>query len=659
MAQPPSLVIGTAGHIDHGKSALVKALTGTDPDRLKEEQERGITIDLGFAHATMGGVQVAFVDVPGHERFVRNMLAGAGGMDAVLLVVAADESVMPQTREHFEICRLLGIERGLIVLSKADVADPEMLDLAALETRELVAGSFLASAPILPVSARTGAGLDALRAAIAALAGTTVHRGRAGVARLPVDRVFTMKGFGTVITGTLVSGRVAEGDELAALPEGRRVRVRGVQVHGRQVAGTDAPRRVALNLGGVDVGELSRGVTLATPGSIAVTRRFDARLELIPGARPLRHGARLRVHHGTSETIGRVAVCASRATPDAAWRQAQVGEALVAVPAGGEAYVRIRLDRPAVLTRNDRVVLRAYSPPATIGGATVLDPGPTVAGLRRADVLRRFEEMDAPAAGAADGQLSRWAGVWLRDAAGRGLDTCDLVARGGVSPEAASKGLAAFADEGRAVVVAGRAFDADALRGLQARVLTEITAHHRTHPRDEGMPREAARERAAGKAAPVLFDAAVAALVEAGALTGRERLALAARAPATSPGERRAYETIETLLRTAGLAPPDLPTIGAAAGLAPADLEHALRTLTRERRLARLGTLHFHVDALETLKAEVRALGAARPAGAPATVDVSTFKERYGLSRKFAIPLLEWLDRERITRRVGAGRIVL
>src|SRR5262245_60614256 len=275
-----SIVVGTAGDIAHGKSALVKALTGTDPDRLKEEQERGITIDLGFAHATIGAVDVGFVDVPGHERFVRNMLAGAGGIDAVLLVVAADESVKPQTREHFEICRLLGIERGLIVLTKSDLADPDMLDLAALDVRELVAGSFLEPAPIVPVSARTGAGLDALRAAIASIARTSVRPGRGDAVRLPIDRVFTVKGFGTVVTGTLVAGRVSENDELIALPDDRRVRIRGLQVHGQPVRTVESPHRVAVNLGSVDVHTLARGVTLATPASLPVTRRVDVHVEL-------------------------------------------------------------------------------------------------------------------------------------------------------------------------------------------------------------------------------------------------------------------------------------------------------------------------------------------------------------------------------------------
>src|SRR5438067_1805748 len=262
-----SVIVGTAGHIDHGKSALVRALTGTDPDRLKEEQARGITIDLGFAHQTIGGINFAFVDVPGHERFVKNMLAGVGGIDLVVLVVAADESVMPQTREHFDICRLLHVRAGLIALTKSDLADADMLELARLEVRELVAGSFLDGAPIVPVSVRTRDGLDAFRAPLPDIGRAAAARAADGAARLPIDRVFSMKGFGTVVTGTLVSGRIAVDDELAIEPGGRRAKVRGVQVHGEKRREAIAGERSAVNLAGVEVDEISRGEALVAPGA--------------------------------------------------------------------------------------------------------------------------------------------------------------------------------------------------------------------------------------------------------------------------------------------------------------------------------------------------------------------------------------------------------
>ena len=303
-----SIVVGTAGHIDHGKSALVQALTGIDPDRLKEEKARGITIDLGFAHAAIGDCHVAFVDVPGHERFVKNMLAGVGGIDVVLLVVAADESVMPQTREHFDICRLLRVPTGIVALTKADLVDADTLELVPLEVRELVAGSFLAGAPVVPVSARTGQGLDQLRAALVTQGAAARARSAEGVARLPIDRVFSMKGFGTVVTGTLVSGRIRPDDELLIAPGERRVKVRGVQVHGARHAEVVAGQRAALNLAGVEVDDVQRGQTLHVPGTLEQSRLADAVLDVLPDATPIKHGARVRFHQGTSEILGRVAI---------------------------------------------------------------------------------------------------------------------------------------------------------------------------------------------------------------------------------------------------------------------------------------------------------------------------------------------------------------
>nr|MBA3950047.1 selenocysteine-specific translation elongation factor [Acidobacteriota bacterium] len=302
--------MGTAGHIDHGKSALVRALTGTDPDRLQEEKARGITIDLGFAHYRQGDLNVAFVDVPGHERFVRNMLAGAGGFDAVLLVVAADESVMPQTREHLAICRLLGLTRGIVAITKADAADADTRAVTELDVRELIAGTFLEDSEIVAVSARTGEGLDALRAAIARLGAGGHARAASGPVRFPVDRAFTIKGFGTVVTGTLVSGTIEEGAEYALLPAGRTVRIRGLQSHGEAKAHVEAGNRLALNIGSIEVSEIQRGDTIAAPGAFTVTHRFDAIVEN-DSARPIRNGARVRVYQGTSESTARLTIGAA------------------------------------------------------------------------------------------------------------------------------------------------------------------------------------------------------------------------------------------------------------------------------------------------------------------------------------------------------------
>ncbi len=630
-----SLVIGTAGHIDHGKSSLVLALTGTDPDRLKEEKARGITIDLGFAHARAGDVNLAFVDVPGHERFVKNMLAGVGGIDAVLLVIAADESVMPQTREHFAICRLLEIPRGVIALTKADLADPETLDVARMEVRALVAGSRLAEAPVVAVSARTGDGLDALRDALAAVASASPARAAAGAPRLPIDRVFSMRGFGTVVTGTLTEGTLHAEDELVVLPRGLRVKVRGLQVHGAAQTVAEAGRRVAVNLGGVEVADVSRGDTLTAAAAFDVTRRFDAVVELLPDAKPLRHGARVRFHHGTAELLARVALAAEYQTPAAAQHGGHTEDGPIAELApGARAFARIRLEAPAVLTRGDRFVLRQYSPPMTVGGGTVLDPLPARSPIRTSAARARFARLAS-----SDGEAAM---AFVEDARTAGLEAAALARRAGAAPA------------GDVVTIGTAIFALRVVTEAEARVLAGVEAYHRAQPLAEGMPREEARERLVGAASPALFDEVVQRLIRAGKLTGRDRLALPGRGVSLSPEEARAQAGIERVYREAAFAPPDLASAAATAAVTAAVADRVAKLLVRQKTLVKIDTLLFHAETLERLKRDVAAMK-----GKTATVDVAAFKERYGVSRKYAIPLLEWLDRERVTRRVGDARMIL
>ena len=498
------LVVGTAGHIDHGKSTLVQALTGIDPDRLKEEKARGITIELGFAHAAIGDARVAFVDVPGHERFVRTMLAGVGGVDFVMLIVAADESVMPQTREHFDICRLLGIADGCVVVTKADAVDADTQALVALEVAELVHGSFLEGKPVVTVSARTGEGLDALRAVLAAAAARARPRPEDGIPRLPIDRVFTMRGFGTVVTGTLVSGRIAVGDELALVPGEGATKVRGLQVHGHPEDVATAGQRVAVNLGGVELDEVSRGQTLTAVGGLSITRRVDVDLELLASARPLKHGARVRVHQGTAEVLARVSIA---------------GADVAEVPAGGRALARLRLESAAALTRGDRVILRSYSPPLTIGAATVLDPAPTAPGIRSAAGLRRLEELrgaDAPAALAA----------MVRDRGLRGLPLADAVARAGIVPQQVEAACRALEHAGVVRRAGERLVSAAALATVSDKVAALVGEFHAQHPISEGLPREEARARLFAGVDAAIFEAVMQQLVKSRVLVDRERLAL-------------------------------------------------------------------------------------------------------------------------------------
>lgn len=667
-----ALVIGTAGHIDHGKSALVRALTGIDPDRLKEEQERGITIELGFAYTAIGDLTVAFVDVPGHERFVRTMLAGAGGVDAVLLVIAADESIKPQTREHFDICRLLAIPRGIIVITKTDAADAEMVELASLEARELVAGSMLADAPLVAVSAHTGDGLDQLRAAIANLASDASGQDSRGPVRLPIDRAFSVRGFGTVVTGTLGDGVINVGDSLEILPTLESVRVRGLHVHNKAAETVIAPSRVAVNLGGIDLDHVSRGMTLAAAGSLAVTRRVDVRLELLPDALPLRHGARVRVYQGTSEVVARVTLSAVRsralrlpdrsraarlpdrshtpgpteasrehAATEADWTRIEAGVVDAAVPSGGEALARLRLMHPTVLTHGDRLVIRAVSPAVTIGGAVVLDPEPPSGGVRRVRAADRLKVLTTS-------NPVSWADAVLVDAGIRGLTTGDLARRGGLRFEDARAVVHALVTRGAAMRAGDAVVNADAAATARRSIVRLLTAFHRSNPEEPGMPREMLREQS--RVGPKLE----ALLLGLGQIvTGSDRLALASHKPAVGGDDERVRAAVETILQKSGVQPPDVPSLAATAGTTPAIVQKALVALVKAGRVQRLDLLWFHTATLDALKAQVKGLGAG------AVFDVATAKTRFGVSRKFAIPLLEYLDRERITRRVGDRRVVI
>lgn len=650
------IVIGTSGHIDHGKSTLVKALTGTDPDRLKEEKARGITIDLGFAHFESGGVQFSFIDVPGHERFIKNMLAGISGIDGVMLVVAADESVMPQTREHFDICRLLEVKAGLVALTKMDLVDEETLELVTMEVRELVDGSFLENAPLVPVSATTEQGLDELRAALENLARALPARQARGAFRLPIDRVFSVKGFGTVVTGTLVAGVVKADDELEVVPGGRRVKARGLQVHGQATEVAESGQRVAINLQGVEVGELARGDTLTTTSTLEATRRFDAVLRLLPEAKALRHGARVRVHQGTSEIIGRIALASHAQATDTL--EADV-EPLNELEAGESAYVRIRLETPVALNRGDRFVVRRYSPPLTIAGGSVLDPLPSRSPIRTAAAARRFGRlaiaMTDVSSSADDVEAVE---VLLEERGELGVPRSWLTSRLSIPPADVPAVVAQLKSDGRLLQIDDLLVGADVMRALDDRLLRALETYHRQHPLVEGLPREEVRTRVFAKASPAVFEYLVHALAEKGAITARQWLALASHHVSVSAEETRVMEAVVDVYRQAGLAPPDRAALATIVGAPEAVLERAVQLLLKQQALVKLGTLLFHRDALEALKRDTIALKTSTTAG-PAHVDVAGFKDRYGITRKFAIPLLEYLDRERITRRVGETRIVL
>ncbi len=630
-----AVVVGTAGHIDHGKSALVEALTGTHPDRLAEEKRRGITIDLGFAFLPLPDVHLAFVDVPGHERFVRNMLAGATGIDLVLLVVAADESIKPQTREHFDICRLLGISRGVVALTKADLVDAETLELVRAEVQDFLRGSFLEQAPVIATSVRTGQGLEELKAALREVALTAPARDSQHYARLPVDRVFTMRGFGTVVTGTLVAGTIRTGDELELFPNRLRVRVRGVQSAGRATPEVRAGQRAALNLSGVEVEQVHRGMVLATPGRLRTTQELDARVHLLAGARPLRDRTPVHFHLGTAETVAEVLLL-------------DTAELLP----GQSALARLRLRQPLVALPGDRFILRQFSPVTTIAGGVVLDLPEKLGRLRdpaRLALLARLEQASAGERLAA-----------LIQTSASGVSMAEAIARTGLR-DAEIRRLAAELEQQRRCLTVSQ----DPWVAVAPQVLEQCIAHlqqvleefHRTRPLAFGMHKQELRDRAARRLHPAVFEAALARAAAHGLVEIRgDQVARAGREIKLTPEEQQARARLESLLEQAGLAVPRLSDILPRLPVDASRGMHLVQWLIRQGVLVRISeelVLHRSaIDRLRALLADYRRRHGER-------ISVPAFKDLIGLTRKHAIPLLEYLDREKITRRVGDERIIL
>lgn len=630
-----SIIIGTAGHIDHGKTALVRALTGVDADRLPEEKRRGITIDIGFADLDLGEVRVGFVDVPGHERFVKNMLAGAHGIDVVALVIAADESVMPQTREHFDICRLLAVRQGLLVLTKKDLVDEELLELVRSETEELVAGSFLEGAPIIAVSSRTGEGIDALKDALREAGLAVAARSADFIARLPIDRSFTMRGFGAVVTGTLIAGELTEGDELELLPAATRVRVRGVQVHGSAVTKAVAGQRTAINLGGVEAAAVERGMILAPPGRLLPTQAIDALVNLLESApRPLRSRQRVRIHLGAAEALARVRVLS------------EGGE----IKPGQSGLVQLRTEAPIVGVLGDRFILRSYSPQVTIGGGLILDPFPT---------RHRAREIAATRAGLeilSQGDRAQQLAVFVAGADGNGLRRADLATRTAwrnkVIDAAVNEALARGAIvEAEGVLIGRERFDE-----LKQSVLGEVAGHHQREPLLRGLAKEVLRERVFAHAPIEVFRGVLGVLEKEGALVAeKEVVRLREHTRELSSEDAELRDRLERIYHGAGLAAPGLTEALAGAGLAAQQGRKILQLLIDSGRLVKVhGEMFFHRAALDDLIRRVREHGAKHQA-----IDVAAFKDLAGISRKYAIPLLEYLDRQRVTQREGDRRIVL
>jgi selenocysteine-specific elongation factor len=628
MTQPPgaSFVVGTAGHIDHGKSALVKALTQIDPDRLEEEKRRGMTIDLGFAYMTLpSGRRVGIIDVPGHQRFLKNMLAGVHGMDAVLLVVAADEGPRPQTREHLAIIDLLGIEHGLVVVTKADLVDDAWLALVREDVTGMLAGTSLQRAPIVAASSVTGEGLTELKAALDGELANTLVRPDVGRPRLPVDRSFAMSGFGTVVTGTLVGGALRQGAEVSVLPSGRRVRIRGLQQHNQPVDEAYPGSRTAVNLSGLDHSEVHRGDVLALPGTLPPSRRLDVRLHVLPAAgQPLHHRQRLLMYHETAEVMVEISLLERDE-----------------LPAGETGWAQLFAVEPLVALDGDRFILRVPSPPATVAGGVIVDRAPRRHRRRDSALISNLvaRERADPATvavlelvkhpwGLRDNELARFLGV----PSGQLVEVLAPLTAGGVVRRLPSGWLAR-----------------DQWDGLQARVTTSLEAYHQAQPLRRGMPKEELRSRTS--IPTELFAEVLGLLADEGRIVERAgEVAVATHEQRLSTEQETVLGAFLAELESQPFNPPPLAELLRRHALTPALLQY----LVADGRVVRVNEdTVFARSAYEQALTRLRAHLIEHR-----TLTVAAARDLLGSSRRYVLPLLEWMDAQKITRRVGDDRIL-
>ncbi|HSV72196.1 MAG TPA: selenocysteine-specific translation elongation factor [Chthonomonadales bacterium] len=626
-------IIGTAGHVDHGKTTLIKALTGTDTDRLPEEQERGMTIDIGFAALRLpDGTTAGIVDVPGHERFVKNMLAGAAGVDVALLVVAADEGVMPQTSEHLDILQLLDVSAGVVALTKADTVEPEWLSVVEEDLRAHLKGTFLSRAPIVTVDSISGRGIERLVRELHAAVSRARPRTDTGAFRLPVDRVFTRPGFGAVATGTLVAGTLRLGDPVEVSPAGVRGRVRGLQSHGRSVEFAAAGTRTAVNLAGIASGDLARGQVLAPPGVLQASRAADLVVHMLPGAaRALRTRARVRLHLGSAEVIGRVTV---------------IGAA--EVPLGGRGYVHVRTESPFACARGDRFVLRSYSPMATIGGGRILDPCVRRARPGDGSVLGGLAALES---GTPDSLVDAWLRPLPLGAARR-----DAQQATGLGATESEDALLSAEQRGDAVALpGGRVIHREVLLAASSRAQGALDAFHAANPMKPGMPREELRAVLGRDGDPRAFAALLQRLQSDGVLVSD---ATTVRAPAfavkLNPRQQALLDRVREAYRGAGFAPPSLQAAAASAGAPPEAVSAVLQVGMDRGEFVRIAEgVVYDAGTLSEARRIVR-----ETIEREGSITAAAFRDATGTSRKHAVPLLEYLDSIGFTVRRGDARIL-
>lgn len=635
------IILGTAGHVDHGKTSFIKALTGIDTDRLKEEKERGITIELGFAHLDLPcGHRIGIVDVPGHEKFVRNMVAGAAGMDLVAFIIAADEGIMPQTREHFEICQLLGIKNGLIILTKKDLVDEEWLELVQDDIRAYFKGTFLENAPIIPVSSATGEGVEEAKKAIDANISGLPFQEEFGPFRLAVDRVFSMKGFGTVVTGSSLSGRIAVGEEIEFHPAGVKAKIRGIQVHGEDVGLVEAGHRTAINLQGIDKETINRGDMAATPGSMTDSTLMDADFTYLKSlAKKLKNRTQVRIHVGAREITGRVIFM-------------ETDE----MNPGDRANVQLLLQEPASVWPGDRYVIRSYSPVRTIGGGTILNNAPPK--------RKRTSQKDRDANHRIfhtflNGTEHERLLLFLEESGTDGLTQAQLSTRLGVFGNKLKKLLQTpistreilVADSERQRLIAAPAFEK-----LTQTITAILEAYHQANPLLTGLAKEELRSGIKPPVDHKLFQFALDNLIKQNVIVqDQAEVRMAGFEVTLQVDEQELKERIFKIYREAGLAPPNYKEVVEGVSELPEKQVHqVINLLIQDKQLTKVTeSLFFDTQQLEALAAQVTEF--IRKHG---EIDAPRFKELTGLTRKFSIPLLEYFDKIKLTIRIDDKRVL-
>ena len=628
------IILGTAGHIDHGKSTLVKALTGTDPDRLKEEKERGITLDLGFASLDLpNGDRLGIIDVPGHEGLIKNMLAGVGGIDIVMLVIAADESIMPQTREHLAICDLLQIKKGLIALTKMDAVDKDWLELVQDDVRSFVKNTFLEKSAIIPVSSKSGENLPLLVQELAKLSGEVTPKSSNGILRLPIDRVFTMKGFGTVITGTLLSGTISTDQEIEILPKGITTKVRGVQTHNQAVQRAVAGQRTAVNLQGVDKDQLSRGDSIVSAGFLTQTRALDAKLSLLKQApRGIKTGSRIRFYNTTQEAIGRVTILGSN----------------ILAP-GEEAFVQLRFEQPVIVQHGDRYILRFYSPMETLGGGVVLDPHP------RRHKRKTIEESLINLGVLEKGALEERLALLI---SGKGLgcmEETEIIGTVAADKSAIASALASLSQKKIVLRVDTLYVHTSHLSTLEQNIVSLITLFHKENPLKSGPDKEELkgmlRMRINQKVLALAIDGSIKKKrIEADG----SKLRLPGFKAAGGRVNDEVKNKIVDAIKKGGTQPPVREELPALFGISDKDAKDLLRLLADEGRTVRINdSLHLDKEIVETIKTDLK-----KYLEETKEITMAEFRDIAKTSRKFAVPIMEYFDSQKLTQRIGDKRVL-